>query len=282
MLVRSILSLVSLALLAGAALAQAPQGFQLTAIEEAFLDQVLNQWEQQSGQIETFSCDFTRLVYDPVFGPGKDENGQMIHKNQEYGAVSFQKPDKGSFEIKKVFAWDAKEQRHLENSNIVGEHWVCDGKSVYEYKNEQKQLVERPIPPEMQGKNIADGPLPFLFGAEAAKLKQRYWLKVDPRPDPTKPENSIWLIAIPKRQQDAANYRRVDLMLEKRRMLPYSMRVEAPDGSHTTYNFAVDSAAINSRMTALWNTLFQAPKTPWGWKRIVEEPQTAAAATERR
>lgn len=253
----------------------APQGFQLSAVEQAYLDRVLTQWEQQSGQISTFNCDFTRLVYDPVFGPGKDpQTGQPIHKNQEEGTVSYQRPDKGSFHIKKVLAWDAKAQKHVENANIVGEHWVCDGESVYEYKHDQKQLVVRPIPPDMQGKNIADGPLPFLFGAEAAKLKQRYWLRVDPRA----PEGSIWLAAAPKRQTDAANYRLVELMLDAKRMLPNAMRVTAPDGSQTTYTFALAEASVNSRMTAIWNTLFQAPKTPWGWKRIVEQPQTAAAA----
>ena len=48
-----------------------------------------------------------------------------------------------------------------------------------------------PSRPQLQGKAIVDGPLPFLFGAEAKKLKERYWLKVDsqPKQDP----NQIWL-----------------------------------------------------------------------------------------
>lgn len=262
-----------------AAAPQAPAGFQLSAVEQAYLDQVLTLWEQESGKIDTFNCDFTRLVYDPVFGPGKDPNtGQQLHKNQEEGTVSYQRPDKGSFHIKKVHAWDAKAQQHVENPNIVGEHWVCDGENVYEYKHDQKQLVVRPIPPNMQGKNIADGPLPFLFGAEAEKLKQRYWLRVDPRA----PEGSIWLAAAPKRRADAANYRLVELMLDAKQMLPNAMRVTAPDNSQTTYTFDLPEASVNSRMTALWNTLFQAPKTPWGWKRVVEQPQAAAAPINRR
>ena len=59
----------------------------------------------------------------------------------------------------------------VKQTDAIGEHWVCDGKSVFEYRHDQKQLVERPIPPQLQGKAIVDGPLPFLFGAEAAKLK---------------------------------------------------------------------------------------------------------------
>ena len=270
-----LIALLVLALLAPATMAQTqpaaaggPVEFRLDATQQAYLDQVLDAWEQQSGQIKTFSCDFTRLVYDPVFGPGKD-----LHRNEEQGVLSYQNPDKGSFQIKEVRVWDAKLQQHVTDGNTVGEHWVCDGKSVFEYKHTQKQLVERPIPPEMQGKSIVDGPLPFLFGAEAEKLKRRYWMRVDPRAQ----QGTIWLVAQPKRQEDAANYRRVELMLDAQRMLPSAMRVTMPDQSWTVYTFKLADAQINSRMTQLWNQLFQSPRTPLGWKRIVEQPSMAQA-----
>lgn len=240
-----------------------PQGYKLNTIEQTFLNQVLDQWEQQSGQIQTFSCEFTRLVYDPVFGPGDDN-----YKNEEKGELSYQQPDKGSFQIKEVKAWDAKQQQHLLNPHIIGEHWVCDGKSVFEYKTEQKMLVERPIPPEMQGKSIVDGPLPFLFGAEAEKLKKRYWMRIDHR----SAENQIRIVARPKLKADAANYREVELMLDKGRMLPIAMQVHNLDNSRTVYTFDMDGAQINSRMTQLWNQLFQSPRTPFGWTRQVEQP----------
>ncbi|MEN0111996.1 MAG: hypothetical protein AAF805_14850, partial [Planctomycetota bacterium] len=179
-----------------------------------------------------------------------------------------------SFRIDDVKQWDAKAQRHVDNPAAAKEHWVCDGEAVYEYKHDQKQLVVRPIPPEFQGQNIAEGPLPFLFGAEADKLKARYWMRVDARA----PEGTVWLVASPKRRSDAANYRQVDLMLDAREMLPNAMRVTMPDGSHTTYTFELADASINSRVTQLWNRVFQAPMTPIGWKRVVEQPETAQAA----
>ena len=249
-------------------LTTAQEPFQLTPVEQQYLDQVLNRWESESGKIQTFSCDFTRLVYDPVFGPGAE-----LHRNEEDGTLSYQQPDKGSFEIKKVRTWDAAQQRHIENPNAIGEKWVCDGEAVYEYKNEQKQLVVRPIPPELQGKSIIDGPLPFLFGAEAAKLKARYWMRIDPR----SAENQIRLVAAPKRQQDAANYRLVELMLDRERMLPVAMQVHLPDQSRAVYTFNLAGAEINSRMTQFWSQLFRSPHTPIGWKRVVEQPSTAQA-----
>ncbi len=246
-----------------------PQGFQLNQVEQTYLDQVLDQWEKQSSQVSTFYCKFTRLAYDPVFGPGASQ-----HKHEESGVVSYQKPDKGSFQIKKVKAWDAAKQEYLENPNIIGEHWVCDGKSVFEYKNEQKLLVERPIPPNMQGKSIVDGPLPFLFGAEAAKLKARYWMRIDHRSE----ENQIRLVAAPKRQSDAMNYRFVELMLDKQKMLPVAMQVHLPNQSRAVYTFDIAGAKVNNRINQLWNQMFQTPRTPLGWKKVVEDPTTQQMA----
>lgn len=257
-------------------LPMAPTGFRLDAIQQAYLNQVLTQWENQSGQIETFSCDFTRLEYDNVFGPGVNkETNQQRHKTEGRGTVSYQRPDKGSFHVKELKSWDAAAEQYAENPNLIGEHWVCDGKSVFQYRYEQKQLVESPIPPELQGQNIADGPLPFLFGADAAKIKRRYWLRVDPRAQ----AGTIWLTAAPKTRADAANYRQVDIMLDAKKMLPYAMRVTNPAGSQTTYTFKLAEAKINAGgLTAMWNQLFSAPRTPWGWKRVVEQPPTATAA----
>ena len=84
----------------------------------------------------------------------------------------------------------------VKQPEAIGEHWVSDGKSIYEYRPQDKQVVERPIPPQMQGQAIVDGPLPFLFGAEAAKLKQRYWMKILHLPAEQQNPNQIWLLAL--------------------------------------------------------------------------------------
>ncbi|MGL4513152.1 MAG: hypothetical protein ACRCT8_08680 [Lacipirellulaceae bacterium] len=245
-----------------------PTGFELNAMDQAYLDQVLDKWQVESAKVQTFTSEFTRLVYDPVFGPGDN-----LHRNEERGRLSYQQPDKGSFQITEVKTWDAAQQQHIESPAAIGEHWVCDGEAVYEYKNEQKQLVVRPLPDELRGKSIVDGPLPFLFGADAAKLKARYWMKVDPR----SPEGQLRLSATPKFQSDAANYSQVDLMLDAQRMLPTAMQVHLPGGARNVYTFQLEQAEVNSRMTQLWNTLFQSPRTPMGWTRVVEQPRTAQA-----
>src|SRR5690606_37857906 len=141
----------------------------------------------------------------------------------------------------------------------VGEHWVCDGKSVFEYRHEQKQLVERPIPPSMQGQAIMDGPLPFLFGAERNKLMARYWLRVMGETN-----NEIWLEALPKDQRDAANFKSVKVILDRQQILPKAMEVNPPDGIRHVYKFDLAKASINSPLARL-GALFSRPRTPFGY-----------------
>jgi TIGR03009 family protein len=248
------------------------QPFQLNAIEQAYLDQVLGTWEIESSKIVTFRCPFERLEYN-AFGPAPN-----IPHSKEKGELSYQKPDKGSFQITEIRRWVSnpippgqeppKEIKGdwLPQPNLIGEHWVCDGEAVYEYRHQQEQLVVRPIPNEMRGKAIADGPLPFLFGAQAEKLKSRYWIRIAESPKP----EEIWLQVFPKWAEDAANYQAVELILDRQRMLPVATRVHQPGGSRQVYVFRLAEATINGRLDRLIG-LFQAPRTPFGWKRVVEK-----------
>jgi TIGR03009 family protein len=267
-----------------APLPQVPPQFQLNAIEQTYLDQVLSKWETESGKIMTFSCPFDRWEYNPTFGPGAD-----IPLNKDKGDLSYQKPDKGSFQITEINKWQAKpiapgqpppaqaQGDWAKQPDAIGEHWVCDGASIYEYRTEQKQLVERPIPKEMQGKSIADGPLPFLFGAEAAKLKQRYWMRIEQQPN----NDEIWLQSQPKSQADAANYKAVSVILDRQQFLPKAMEVVLPDGSRHVYIFDLAKVSVNGHLDRL-KALFERPMTPPFWKRVVEDApaqQPAAPAT---
>src|SRR5262249_14131339 len=149
-----------------------------------------------------------------------------IPLDKDKGNLTFQKPDKGSFEITEINKWQAKptppgqappaqaQGDWVKQPDAIGEHWVCDGQSIYEYRTEHKQLVERATPKAMQGTAMGDGPLPFLFGAEAKKLKQRYWMKVEQQPN----NAEIWLQSMPKYQADAANYRAVRLILDRQQL----------------------------------------------------------------
>jgi TIGR03009 family protein len=247
--------------------------FQLNPLEQSYLDQVLDKWQIESDKINTFKCEFERWEYNAAFGPGMD-----IPLSKDKGELSYQKPDKGSFQITQVRRWQAdpvppngqiptkSSGKFVEDSNAIGEHWVCDGSAIYEYRQDQKQVVVRNIPKEMQGKAIVNGPLPFLFGADAAKLKDRYWMRIQQQNNAAE----IWLEALPKYQADAANYQKVEMILDREKLLPKAMRVHLPNGSQHVYLFDLVTASVNSRLQLL-QTLFSAPRTPYGWKRVVED-----------
>jgi TIGR03009 family protein len=246
--------------------------FQLNVIEQGYLDQLLANWAVASNNIKTFRCEFERWDYNAVFGPGPN-----IPFSKDRGQISYSKPDKGSYQITEVNRWRPdpvppgqqppaqQNGKWVPDPNVVGEHWVCDGKSIHQFRHEQELHVVQPIPPQMQGQSIVDGPLPFLFGADAKKLKARYFLKVDEQ----SPEDAIFLRAYPRFQADKANYDWVRLSLDRKSLLPRAMELHLPDRSRHTYIFDLATVSVNGRFELI-KGLFEAPRTPLGWKKVVE------------
>jgi TIGR03009 family protein len=253
---------------------QAVPPFNVDPLEQQFVLQTLQEWERTSANVQTFSSEFERWEYNNVFGAQKDE--PMVKST---GNLSFSKPDKGSFKIEKINRWtqpdpataapDAKGD-WVHQPHEVGEHWVCDGKAVYEYNHRDKQLQVLTIPPEMRGQGIVDGPLPFLFGAKANELMNRYWIRTE-QSGPA----DIWLKAYPRRLSDAANYKSVDVMLDRKTMQPKAIRVELPSGQEQ-HLYMFKNPKINEKNLGTWfSGLFSAPRTPLGWKRVMADEAPA-------
>jgi TIGR03009 family protein len=273
----------------------APPGFaQLGEEHTKYLRQVLDYWEVSSGKIERYKCDFTRWVYDEGFVPLKDpKSGHIYAKTIASGVVQYEAPDKGSYETTKVWNFtgaplkDGDEAQYGVGREELNEKWICNGVSIFEFHATEKQLIERPLPVEMQGKQIADGPLPFLFGAKADELLSRYWVRVI-TPEDAKQE--YWLEAYPKRQEDAQNFLKVDVILDEKDFLPKAITVYEPNHKpeeeqtrKTVFEFA--SRTYNWRQLPeelrLFRSNFFEPKVPKGWERVVSPfgQQTAESAT---
>ena len=235
--------------------------FRLTPQQEAELDRVLIAWEQQGKKVRTFACDFTLWKYDPVSPKDRTKPNEPQSRNE--GKLKYAAPDKGMF--------------HVEADPLVEgdlpDHWVCDGKSVFEFNSKTKQVIEHQLPPALQGKAISNGPLPFLFGAEAAKLKQRYFMRIVTPPKLR--GEQIWLEAFPRFQQDAADFHRVELILTTRDMQPYGLQIFETNGkSRKAYLFY--NIVTNDPFGFLKGNPFH-PFTPLGWKKVVEPAARPAA-----
>jgi len=227
--------------------------FVLSPEQQAQVDQVLLAWEQRCAKIKMFECTFARYEYDAVFGDGTSPK-HVDQGNLKYGA-----PDRGLFRVEKPRE----------------EQWICDGRAIYEYKYEDKTIRKYPLPPELQGKAISNGPLPFLFGANAQHLKQRYFIRLITPPDA---QGQVWLEAYPRFQQDAANFSKADLILTSRDMLPFALQLYQPGGKNrTVYRFA--NITLNNPLRIL-NDPFRVSEPAWSdWEIVVEQPQAPAQAS---
>jgi TIGR03009 family protein len=258
-----------------------PDGFPLSAEEQERVDQILTYWEFHTAKIKTHQCTFWRENYDYVFGK------RDVPRTVEKGTIRYSAPDKGLMKVEdmyKVSDPQAEDWRKaLEKEELqFGEHWVCDGESIFQYDTQTKTLTQTELPPAMRGQAIADGPLPFLFGAKADKMKERYWIR-EKKPA-NNPNGEYFLEAIPKRPEDAANFERIWIQLatEGAYLFPKVMRVYNKQG-YVKYTL-IDHApnATQHRIAGFLNS-FVSPKTPPGWKKVVEDwnapPQEAPTPT---
>jgi TIGR03009 family protein len=275
--------------------------------EQKWIDDVLRYWEARSDKVKLFECRFQRWDYDGGF---VDADGKRQPRTYAEGSIKYAQPDKGLYHVKKLIslmppAKPGDKPQAIEQNAELGEHWVCDGMKVFAFEANKKQVSVTPLPSEMRGKAIADGPLPFLFGAKAETIKARYWIRGLPSaPDDKSKENKYWLEAVPKGRQDAQNFKMVRIVLDKEAFLPESLEIFAPNfdpprnDARQTYVFANREANDDAKIAdmvqrgldplKLFHRDFFDVRVPLGWKKVEQNevdsvplgpsaPQPAAA-----
>ncbi|MDG2388519.1 MAG: PASTA domain-containing protein [Planctomycetaceae bacterium] len=193
--------------------------------------QILKDWEQTTKVYKKLSGTHRRFVYDSVF---------QVEKRAD-GSFYYEAPDKGRIDIEEVnIPAGAKSQKLNKQGkpyslqSDIPEIWICDGKRIAQAIVAQKQYQVHNIPAGDQGINIMDGPLPFLFGLPADKAIERYHFELLPQTD----QKMVWLKVLPKRKQDAANWREAEVILDRKRYLPVAVKLINPPGTtETVYSF---------------------------------------------
>lgn len=244
--------------------AAAPQvPFQLTPEQQQLLDQILVKWEQQSDRVKSFKCTFDRWEVNETFGPKEFDYVLSLGK----GYIKFKAPDHGIYRITELKVWDDTQKTHLPRKSGL-DHWVCDGQAIFEFNAPKRQLIVRPLSPQMQGKAITEGPLPFIFGAKAEQLNRRYWMRdITPQEEINQ---KIWLEAWPKFQQDSANFQHAIVILGAGDFLPEALRIILPDGKNKQ-DYKFEDKQVNDPLSILKGD-FLPPITPFGWTKVVEQP----------
>jgi TIGR03009 family protein len=265
-----------------AAVAAPQQPTPLSPEQQAALDQLLAAWETRNAAVRTWSCGFHKWEYN-AWSPA-DANGERLAFAESSGELKYAAPDKGLFRVKETKQWSPENRRYEVRPSDTGEHWVCNGESIYEFRHTERQLRETKLPPDMRGMAISDGPLPFVFGAKADTLKKRYWMRIVTPPDV---RDQIWLEALPKEQADAANFSKVELILQARDLMPFAIQIYKPAGQdRDVYQFDPRTNLIDKGLDMIRD--FAKPMTPFGYKYVLEDLQAqatpgpaAAAATVR-
>lgn len=274
-----------------AAAPRSPAWVPLAPDHEKYLDEVLRYWQDSSSKVKRYRCSFRRWEYDGVYVPRDPQTGRLPPKTESTGAIRYASPDKGMFKVERTLhftppAKPGEKPQWLPHKDDPTEHWVCDGKSVFSFDHQKKQLVQTMLPPEMQGRAIVDGPLPFLFGAEADKIKQRFWMRVI---TPKDSQGEYWLEAVPKTRQDASNFKMVHVIIDEKDFLPKAMSIfnlnHDPVRSPSCVTFSFEKRETNWNETLENLNVFQKefwePSTPLGYKKVVEQPDQALVDDER-
>jgi len=257
-----------------------PDWMPLTKEHQNYINQILAAWEGKSSRINRYHCEFTRWKYDLGF----DQAGELIMdgRNEEAaseivkGQITFEAPDKARFEVKDgwLFVPDTKSYKRA-TLDEVGQHWICDGQSFFEYVYRQKTIRKFQLPPEAQGEALTTGPLPFLFRAKANDLSNRFWLRIV---TPKDEEEAYHLEATPKSKEDAAEFSRVVIILDEEEFLPKAIALFPPGAKPNSPErqlYVFDKRKVNPKLTKLIETIFDKfyePPIPDGdWKIVQEE-----------
>jgi TIGR03009 family protein len=260
--------------------------FVLTPPEQAELGKLLAAWEQQSSGTKRLEAKFRRWHFDPISAPAG------THATWAEGIIKYGAPDQGLFRVDQLKFFSGIVEGKTTYKAVegqFGEHWVCNGQELMEFDRSKEECRIQQLPPELQGKEILESPLPFVFNLNAARIHERYWVRRIEGPA------GVYVIeAHPKRQVDRAQYKFVRIVISDQTFLPQALILYAPNFDPTNtiaydhYEFTdVERNTIRQNM-ANWGNLFINQRPPANWKVIREAfrpvgppPQVAQPAAEK-
>ena len=214
---------------------------------------LLQKWEAESAKIKKLQGEHLKWEYNYSFG-------NFVTRNA--GVIYYEQPDKGRIDLSPVEIklvkgkppverkkhWKTGEWIEFKVQPGTSERWYCDGQIVTSVDEKQKTATQYVIPPQNQGQNIIDGPLPFLFGMPAEKALRRYRMEIvswQKNEETGKPER-VTLQVHPKLRSDAANYQLATVILDLKTYLPTAVRMIDPAGTkETVYSF--QSLKVNAK-----------------------------------
>ena len=242
----------------------------LTLQEAADLDRFLDHWEKRSSQIQYYETEFQCW-----------EKGKILEDlNQErstYGTIRYVAPNKGSFEVLGLVVDKKRQPAPPENQT----KFLSTGDQIYSYDFAEKHVTIYTVPVDQREGIAGGGPIPFVFGAKAADLKKRYYLRMRTSPQLAE-RGEICLEAFPRTAEDAAEFKSVRLFFDARKLIPKAfVKVDVNEKGRETYQFLGDPKINPVNMARI----LPPPDIPKGWTKEEidlqqELPQTTPPNTQ--
>ncbi len=221
--------------------------FVLSPVETTALDSLLADWETRNKQIRVLESKVYRWRYGSRTLPPPPDEGEL----------KFAAPHKAWMMVA------AKDQKQ-------SEQWLCDAKSIFQWDFATKTVHESVVPLELLGKCADECPVPFVFGVEAKKLKQRYFMRIITPPNV---RFEVWLEAYPKFARDAARYKKVNVILQlvgPQTVFATAIEIYLPNGMERVV-YELKDPKINPEgvLSKLFDKDWTKPSIPAGWSTTV-------------
>ncbi len=231
--------------------------FQLTPAEQAELDSVLKRWEAASLKHKRIKIEFNRFEFKPDFSPAP---GAPLHIDQ------------GKTDLTSSGKWLWNITGEIVNQKLVegqrAERMVFDGNSIYEFNYSTKTVTQHVLAEDMKGGDMIRAMLPFMFGTDVKKLKERYFIRLSKFPN--LPEGHVCIDACPRFLDEARNYKNARMIVDMKKMEPTGLMLILPNGKDS-YRYQFTKVDINPKNPLdLINDPFKV-KVSSGWKTYVEQ-----------
>jgi hypothetical protein len=235
--------------------------FQLTAAEQAEVDAVLKRWGEASQKHKRITLVFYR------FENGPNERAEIVQKHLDQGRADLTSSGKWLWHI----------QGEITDRGLVEgqreEKILCDGQSIYEFNFSGKTVTQHILAEDMRGDDMVRAMLPFLFGTDLRRLRERYFIRL--LKFPNLPEGHVCIDAWPRFLEEAQNYANARMIVDMAKMEPTGLMLTIPGGK-ISYRYQFDQVHINPKNAIeIINDPFKFKLPSSDWKTYVEQMPAA-------
>jgi TIGR03009 family protein len=198
--------------------------------DPARMQQILQDWEQQSAKLKTLEVDIYRI--DKLLDWDDEEHyvGQAAFRAPQLAYLDFRKvkmemqPDP---KVKNKKKWAPV----LQNNQVISTPFqliVCAEKEVWQYRFDSRQIFIFPLARDERKRAIEEGPLPFLFNMKAAEAAKRYEMSLQ-----AEYRKTYQIKILPLLDADKESFSVAWVELDRDYLLPTRIYLWAPDRKST-------------------------------------------------